>query len=58
MDIFPGNVHAFDMLMPWKKDSIQAKHNFQRQFDNAVRNYRAPQPGKEDPDAAGRIKRK
>ena len=58
MDIFPGNVHAFDMLMPWKEDSIQAKHNFQRQFDNAVRNYRAPQPGKEDPEVRGRIKRK
>jgi acetyl esterase/lipase len=58
MDIFPGNVHAFDMLMPWKKDSIQAKHNFQRQFDNAVRNYRAPQPGKEDLEDRGRIKRK
>lgn len=48
IDIFPGNTHAFDMLMPWKKDSIQARHNFNRQFGNAVRKYRAAQPGAEE----------
>lgn len=48
IDIFPGNVHAFDMLTPWTEESVQARHNFKRRFDNAVRNYRAPQPEKEN----------
>ena len=25
VDVYPGNVHAFDLLMPWKKQSIEAK---------------------------------
>ena len=42
-DIYEGNVHAFDMLMPWQKTSRQAARQFMLHYLDALESCRAPQ---------------
>ena len=42
-DVYPGKVHAFDMMMPWTKQSKEAARTFKRYFQYAVKYYKAPQ---------------
>ena len=42
-DVYPGKVHAFDMMMPWSKHSKQAAKTFRQHFLYAVNHYRAQQ---------------
>ena len=44
VDIYPGGVHAFDMLLPHKKISKQAIAAFEENFVYAAAHYTAPQP--------------
>lgn len=43
VDVYPGKVHAFDMMIPWSKHSKQAAKTFRQHFLYAVNHYRAPQ---------------
>lgn len=43
-DIYPGDVHAFDMLMPWKAESRAAGRAFMGHYRDAAENLRAEQP--------------
>lgn len=43
VNIYPGKVHAFDMMMPWKKQSKEAARTFRQHFLYAVNHYRLPQ---------------
>lgn len=43
-DVYPGDVHAFDMLMPWRAQSKQAARAFMLQYLDAIESRRAPQP--------------
>lgn len=44
VDIYPGGVHAFDMLLPHKKISKLAIAAFEENFVYAAAHYTAPQP--------------
>ena len=46
MDVYPGNMHAFDMIRPRMKTSIQAAEVFRQHFRKALTNYYAPQEEK------------
>ncbi len=46
VDVYPGKVHAFDMMMPWKKHSKEAARTFRQHFLYAVKHYRVPQKEK------------
>ena len=46
MDVYPGNMHAFDMIRPRMKTSIQAAEAFRQHFRKALTNYYAPQEEK------------
>ena len=37
-DVYPGNVHAFDMLMPWRKTSRAAKKKLCEVYEGWMRN--------------------
>ena len=41
-DVYHCDVHAFDMLMPWKRDSKLAAQRFLRHFRDAAERFRAP----------------
>ena len=43
VDVEPGKVHAFDMMMPWRKHSREAARTFRQQFLYAKEHYRAEQ---------------
>lgn len=43
VDVYHGKVHAFDMMMPWRKHSKEAARTFRQHFLYAVKHYRAPQ---------------
>lgn len=43
VDIYPNCFHAFDMLMPWKKSSKQARMKFENKFKEALNHYYNPQ---------------
>lgn len=43
VDVYKGNVHAFDMNMPWTKQSKEAARTFRQHFLYAVKHYKAPQ---------------
>lgn len=40
-DIYPGKVHAFDMMTPWRKHSKEAARTFRQHFLYAVEHYTA-----------------
>ena len=46
VDVYKGNVHAFDMMMPWTKQSKEASRTFRQQFLYAVKHYTAEQKEK------------
>ena len=43
-DVYPGDVHAFDMLMPRRAQAKQAARAFMLQYLDAIESRRAPQP--------------
>ena len=43
IDVYPGNFHAFDMLLPWTQRAKAARAAFCRQFEYAAEHYFAPQ---------------
>lgn len=43
VDVYPTEVHAFDMLLPWWKISRKAAAEFERQYLYAAEHYAAPQ---------------
>lgn len=36
-DVYPGNVHAFDMLCPWKETSREAKRRLCQVYEERLR---------------------
>ena len=44
MDVYPSNIHAFDMMRPELPISQEAARRFEEQFAYAQANYFAPQP--------------
>ena len=46
VDVYKGKVHAFDMMMPWTKQSKEAARTFRQHFLYAVEHYRAEQKEK------------
>ena len=40
-DIYPGNVHAFDIMMPWTSQAKKARTRFLEAFARAVSTYHA-----------------
>ncbi|MBQ3300542.1 MAG: alpha/beta hydrolase [Eggerthellaceae bacterium] len=51
MDVYPGDVHAFDMLLPWQPTSRAAAAAFMRHYRDACDRFHAPQPAKASPQA-------
>ncbi len=45
-DIYPGKVHAFDMMTPWRMHSKEAARTFRQHFLYAVEHYTAKQKEK------------
>ena len=43
-DVFHGDMHAFDLIQPWKKDSRMASRKFMEHYRYAMSHYFAPQP--------------
>ena len=43
VDVYPGLFHAFDMLLPFLKESKKAAAAFEKRFEYAARHYFAPQ---------------
>ena len=43
-DVYPGDVHAFDMPMPWKASSRAAARAFMERYRHAAQNCFAEQP--------------
>lgn len=43
VDVYPTGLHAFDMLMPWRRISRQAAERFEQAYLYAVEHYHAPQ---------------
>lgn len=43
-DVYHSDVHAFDMLLPWKDESRRAIGKFEEEFAYAAAHYFAPQP--------------
>lgn len=41
VDVYPGKVHAFDMMMPWTKQSKEASRTFRQHFLYAMKHYTA-----------------
>ena len=39
VDVYPGRVHAFDMLLPWKKKSKVAARCFEKEYEYALTHY-------------------
>ena len=39
VDVYKGRVHAFDMMLPWTKQSRLASKSFKRYFSYAVKHY-------------------
>lgn len=46
VDVYPGKVHAFDMMTPWRKMSKEAARTFRQHFMYAVKHYKAEQKEK------------
>ena len=42
-DVFPTDIHAFDMLCPELDISVQARERFIKHFEHALSSYHAPQ---------------
>lgn len=43
VDVYKGRVHAFDMMLPWTKQSKMASKTFKRYFSYAAKHYFAKQ---------------
>ena len=35
-DVYPSNVHAFDMLLPWKEDSKAARQRLCEEYERII----------------------
>lgn len=44
VNVYPGKVHAFDMMTPWRKISKEAARTFRQHFLYAVKHYKCEQP--------------
>ena len=36
VDVYPGDVHAFDLLLPWKKTSQEAKNRLCKEYERLM----------------------
>ena len=48
-DVYHGDVHAFDMMLPWRDESQLAVHRFLERFDQATARCHAEQPRRAHP---------